>query len=383
MPFPLTMRARAFAPALVALALAACNADDATRPTDPGVLGPLAAGRGVAACTPARDYATAGKGLVPDPVLVSRCSAQPGDLIDAALVEFRPTQPSLGYDEVYYKLGRYRSNKDELNGDFNKRFDDWCEANGQEEAASVAPGARLDDPSTFTCTVAVGSETPATIALMKTAVIGPLGQLYLTDGHHTFTSFWETADGGPDMHVRVRVEGNLSNLSTAQFWQEMQRRQWVWLFDGNDRPITPQQLPRQLGLSEFGNDPYRGALYFARDIGYVQLPENAIFQEFYWGRWLRENADPALALSAYDLNDLSSYLALVKAVSQAMSALDDAALVSGGKTALELGKLTPWNDGAAETAGEFGKLSKPFSNSKPGKLAYALDYKLGVLAAAN
>jgi len=29
------------------------------------------------------------------------------------------------------------------------------------------------------------------IGEMKTAVVGPGGQLYLTDGHHTLTSFWE------------------------------------------------------------------------------------------------------------------------------------------------------------------------------------------------
>jgi len=39
---------------------------------------------------------------------LARCSAKPGDLIEVSLRELHPTQPSLGYDEVYYKLGRYK-----------------------------------------------------------------------------------------------------------------------------------------------------------------------------------------------------------------------------------------------------------------------------------
>ena len=67
-------------------------------------------------------------------------------------------------------------------------------------------------------------------------------------------------------------------------------------------------LPQALGLRNFGNDRYRGMIYIARDIGYQQLPEIATFQEFSWGRWLRKAANPAVAISRYDLNDLTSYL---------------------------------------------------------------------------
>jgi hypothetical protein len=49
--------------------------------------------------------------------------------------------------------------------------------------------------------------------------------------------------------------------------------------------------------------------------------------------------------------------------------------VSDGRNALELGKLSPWNAGKAASAGEFAKLSKPYSDAKPGKIAYALEYK--------
>lgn len=165
------------------------------------------------------------------------CNARPGDLLNVALNELHPTQTVLGYDEVYYKLGRYLSGNDVKNGSFNKRFDDWCEANGQEKAKSADANSRLDDSTSFSCTVELGSETEATTGVMKTAVVGPKGQLYLTDGHHTFTSFWESEDGGPDTHVRVRITANYSHLDKETFWKTMKANNGVWLFDENNQPI--------------------------------------------------------------------------------------------------------------------------------------------------
>lgn len=365
------LRVRPLAMAISLATLVACTVDGTGEPLAPSALVSADLGRGTSECTPGADNATIGRGVVPNESLVHRCAAQPGDLIDVRLDELHPTQPSLGYDEVYYKLGRYAFGKDAV----NKRFDDWCEANGQSAAASALPTATLRDPSTFTCTVALGQETQASKDVMKTVVIGPRGKLYLTDGHHTFTSFWETPDGGPALHVRARVDGNLSNLSEAHFWRAMQDNGWTWLYDAADRAITPQQLPRQLGIGQFGNDLYRGVLYFGRDIGYVQVSGNALFQEFRWGRWLRHAQDPTLDPTRYDLTSLDSYLALVEATTQAQSALADNYDVSAGSTAIQLGKLSPWNAGKSPTSGEFGKLTKPYSDAKPGKLAYALLYK--------
>ena len=191
--------------------------------------------------------------------------AEAGELLDLPIGDVRATQPSLGYDEVYYKFGRYTLGKDEI----NKKFDDWCEANGQEEAASALPDARLDNPSSFTCTVPVGQETPDTIAPMKTVVIGPGGVPYLTDGHHTLTSFYETADGGPNLHLRLRVVANLSDLSPTDFWARMKAEKWVWNYDVDGNEVPVEQLPSGVGLAKFQNDKYRSLMYFARDIGFT------------------------------------------------------------------------------------------------------------------
>jgi hypothetical protein len=297
----------------------------------------------------------------------ARCSAKVGDLLNVKISDVKPTQPSLGYGEVYYKLGRYSSlGKDTI----NKRFTDWCEANGQIDVASVSTTATptIKDPTTFTCTVALGAETAESVGLMKTVVIGPKGVAYLTDGHHTLTSFFETPDGGPDVRVRLRVQANFSDLTESAFWTEMNNQKMTWLFDTNDKPITPQQLPTTVGLKNFADDPYRGVLYFARDVGYEQRPTNATFLEFYWGKWLR--ASTTIKLADYNLKDLTSYLALVKKISEEQTAMAPTAVVSEGKTAEQLGQLAVY-----DSKGEFAKLSKPFANAKPGKIAYSLEYQ--------
>ncbi|WP_128818111.1 ParB/Srx family N-terminal domain-containing protein [Streptomyces sp. S063] len=333
-----------------------------------GVLaaGTVVAGAGTGAA--AADPCTGG-GPLP------RLCAQPGDLIDVTLGELRPTQAVLGFDQVFYKLGRYGGDRDEAAGDANKRFDDWCETNGQGEAASAGPGARLDDPASFSCTVPVGRETAETVAPMKTAVIGPGGKPYLTDGHHTLTSFLEGPDGSPRMRIRLRVTDNFSALSPAAFWQRMTAEKKVWLRDENNRPLGVEQLPDRLGITHFRDDPYRSLVYFTRNIGY-EVPDGATeFLEFSWGAWLRGEHDTG----AYDLTAPGPYLDLVKRASKSMAALAPDAVVDDGKTAAQLGRIDEWNGGKKETGGEFAKLGRPLSDPKPGKLAESLAYKARVL----
>ncbi|MEV4559841.1 ParB/Srx family N-terminal domain-containing protein [Kitasatospora sp. NPDC049285] len=293
--------------------------------------------------------------------------AQEGDLLDVRIGDVHPTQPSLGFDEVYYKLGRYTLGKDAV----NKKFDDWCEADGRVQAAAVQPGARLDDPSSFTCALPVGGETADSTAAMKTVVIGPGGEPFLTDGHHTLTSFFETPDGGADLHVRLKVLANLSTLTKKDFWAEMQTNKWVYLRDPEGNEVTINKLPTSVGLADFSDDKYRSLLYFGRDIGYTQ--NTVPFQEFYWGSWIRDAAP--VDLTAWDQTDPASYLAAVKGTTQAMVALPKDAVVDSGFTAGQLGALDQWNAGKAANKGEFDKLGKPYSDAKPGKLAYALEYK--------
>ncbi|MET8874911.1 ParB/Srx family N-terminal domain-containing protein [Nocardia sp. NPDC004604] len=307
-------------------------------------------------------------GLLPSGSAVSAyLCAQAGDLIDVRIGDVHGTQPSLGRDEVFYKLGRYTLGKDAI----NKKFDDWCEANGQVKAATVAANATLADRGSFTCDLPIGQETAASIAPMKTVVIGPGGTLYLADGHHTLTSFYELPDGGPNLHLRLNVLGNLSQYSGNAFWAEMARNGWVWNRDVDGNVVPYEQLPASVGLSNYADDKYRSLMYFARDIGYTE--NRTPFQEFYWGSWLRDTG--AADLSAWNANDLTSYLDTLARATMAQSALPGDAVVDSGLTAAQLGALAQWNDGKSTDKGEFANISKPYSDPKPGKIAYSLEYK--------
>ena len=296
------------------------------------------------------------------------CSAASGDLLELSLGELRPTQPSLGYDEVYYRLGRYTLGPDGA----EQLLDQWCATNGQEALGEAQTGAKISDPTSFSCAVAVGSETDETKAPMKTVVIGPGGQPYLTDGHHTLTSFWEAPGGGPDTRVRLKVAGNLSTLTPEVFWNEMRDRGWTWLQDAEGNPVEPEALPKSLGLKQFANDQYRGVLYFARDVGYEQDDNSPAFQEFYWGDWLRSQPDPSLRPAGTDLNELTPYLGLVQRIGEAIVALPPDAAIDAGRTAEQLGRMEQFGQKA------FDALPQPIDSPKPGKLAYAIAYKDGL-----
>ena len=293
------------------------------------------------------------------------CAAAVDDLLDIRLADLRPTQPSLGYDEVYYRLGRYTLGK----GAADQLLDQWCATNGQQTLQSATPGATVSDPASFTCAVAVGAETDESKVPMKTVVIGPGGQLYLTDGHHTLTSFWEAPGGGPDTRIRLRVTGNLSTLQPDAFWREMTDRGWTWLRDADGNPVAPEQLPTSLGLKQFANDQYRGVLYFVRDVGYSQDDDSPAFQEFYWGQWLRNQTDPELRPADFTLTEMASYQSLIGNVGRAMVALPDTTEIANGQNAKALGKLETFGQKA------FDALSAPVDSEKPGKLAYAIAYK--------
>ncbi|MDQ8036445.1 MAG: ParB-like protein, partial [Pedobacter sp.] len=305
--------------------------------------------------------------------------AQAGDLVFAKLSDFHPTQPAIGYDQIYYKLGRYKLQLQAADGAINKIFGDYCEDMGAKEASAVGANPTINDPSTFTCAKPLFNDANT----MKSAVVGPNGQLYLTDGHHSFTSYWEAGSlgkmfgGGPDVKVWVKITANFSNSKAMdEFWQKMKSSNNVWLKDGstaNNDSITVAQLPTQLGLSRFHNDRYRSLIYFTRDIGYVQPPSGTEFLEFYWEDWMRSLQVPLMVPT--DSTSFADYLTAVSNTANAMvTATNAGGELASGKTGASLGGLTGF------VTKEYNKLSVAMpavgdTTTKPGKLAYALDYK--------
>lgn len=285
-------------------------------------------------------------------------------ILQVRLDELHPTQPAIGYDQVYYKLGRYAAEEKHIADIARpKKFADLCEANGQGDVlpgtANVAGTTLAAPPASYRCKAAVGSRPGD----MKTVVIGPRGVVYLTDGHHTFSTFWE-ADGGRNhqLKVWVKVSDNFSALGEAVFWTRMRAENKVWLKNGRNQAITPQQLPPAIGLASLGDDPYRSLVYFTREIGYQPPAQATEFLEFYWAGWLR--GMPALDLARIDLRDATAYANAVLLAAQAMVALRPDDIVSGGKRARELGALREVNREA------FDELI-----DDKGKLRHAIAYK--------
>ncbi|MGJ7612237.1 MULTISPECIES: ParB/Srx family N-terminal domain-containing protein [unclassified Variovorax] len=314
--------------------------------------------------------------MLPAQVVINTYAAAPTTgtaVMDIRIGDARPTQPAIGYDQVYYKQQRYRNN---ANGStqWKKEFDDYCEARGLTDGAKggtvIAGTSLLTDPASFTCS----TKNAFDASVLKSAVVGPRGVLYLTDGHHTLTSFWEAPNGGgAEVKVPVVMKGNFMDQNNATFWRGMRASKTVWLKLPDGRAITPPDLPQQLGLSNgLQDDPYRALLYFTRDIGYAQPANSTEFLEFYWSEWLRA-APQNLQLSAYTLTDAASYLQAIQTASNLMIATPDATPIgSSGLTAKEMGKRASFDKPASDA---FADLNTPVTAAKPGKLAYALSYR--------
>jgi hypothetical protein len=285
-------------------------------------------------------------------------------ILQVRLDELHPTQPAIGYDQVYYKLGRYAAEEKHI-ADIAKpkKFADLCVANGQGDVlpnTANVPGATLAaPPAAYRCKAAVGSRPHD----MKTVVIGPRGTLYLTDGHHTFSTFWD-ADNGQNhtLKVWVKVTDNFSKLNEDEFWTQMKKANKVWLKDGSNKATNTSQLPASIGLKALDNDPYRSLVYFTRDAGYVVPSTATEFLEFYWADWLRKQA--GIDLAKTDMRDAGSYMGTIRSASMAMAGLKANDIVCGGMTAQTLGWTGVFKQGALD------ELVTP-----TGKLRYAIAYK--------
>ena len=98
---------------------------------------------------------------------------------------------------------------------------------------------------------------------VEPVVIGPGGVLYLTDGHHTFTALSNSIWGASNPTVYVNVIANYSNLSTAQFYAQMQSVNLLLpLNDGVPQPVNGATgSPIPTSLTSMASDVYRGLEY--------------------------------------------------------------------------------------------------------------------------
>ena len=256
-------------------------------------------------------------------------SVNAGSVIQVRLGELLPTQKVIGFDQIHYKLGRFQREPSKL-------FDEYCETNGQGGLADWSKQSTLSSPASFRCKADVGTYP----AEMKTVVIGPSGRLYLTDGHHTFTVLSVAAEQGLNLPMWVRVTDNYSAMpDESQFWQRLQAEGKVWLKNNQGQPISVTQLPQQLGMANFEDDPYRSLVYFTRKVAYDKPRSGDVapeYLEFYWGQWLRDRLD----LNGYDLSRQRSYRKAVLDASELMVGLAPEQKISERYTARQLGGFT-------------------------------------------
>lgn len=277
---------------------------------------------------------------------------RPGQVIEVSLEQLHPTQAVVGFDQIHYSLGVFADSP-------AKVFDEYCQTNGQGQAAKVPKKALLQQPDSFTCQSPVGTHPDD----MKTVVVGPGGQLYLTDGHHTFTTLWEQPGGGPHLKMWVRVTDDFSDSpDLATFWQRMEQGRKTWLKDNQGHNLNPAQLPAHLGFKNLQDDTLRSLVYFTRKAAYGKPDTGLVapeFLEFYWGDWLRSQVNPA----AFDLDKKRGYKEAIQAVAQRMVSLAPGAAVGdSGFTAQQLGGFGAVNQ---------KELDKTFDKKVP----YVIEYR--------
>lgn len=274
-----------------------------------------------------------------------------GSVTKVSLDQIHPTQLVIGYDEVYYKLGRYKK-------DVKKQFDEICETNGQKGLAHFDKASMPNDPTSFECEDKVGAHPKD----MKTIVIAPNNQYYLTDGHHTFTVFWQMHGGGAHFKVNVVVAKDYRNLANMQqFWSAMAKDGNTWLDNSKGQPISYQQLPASLGMKNFENDKYRSMMYFSSSVAWKKPKTPVPFIEFYWSKDLRKDVD----LNKYNLTTEKGYRQAIRAISHAILAMKSNNVGGSGQSTKAMGQLDSFQD-------------KPFEklfDAKKGKVTYMLAYK--------
>lgn len=395
-------------------------------------------------------------------------SSEPPLKLGLKLSDLRAGQPAVGKDQIAYLVGRFNGVvwpadiSSKLNGalkpglwysDDQKMFEDVAETNGQTarpdqirdngkayktdvyrwstRGADAFPGDPDNPAISYSVTFSGKGQLKGSLVLpgnnltgMKTVVVAPDRNYYLTDGHHSTLLYSEMKRGGDrgatndDFTLYLALDRDYSNLADEnnnqsamdEFWIQAANDGKVWLkqlnaetpgydylpgvtgradkyhVDAVDLKQFDGALPDNMVLDEFKDDPYRGVLYFCRDIGWNKPTTGPAaglpFLEFYWAEEIQKgiaggerHLDLHTPDSPYDLTDLKSYRSAVKAVSKWIVGLDpNTKIGTSGFTAEDMGQLGMFGEDtfdqlidASETVdGDVGKTLKPAASDEPG-----------------
>ena len=217
--------------------------------------------------------------------------------------DLRPTQPSIGDQQVNYKIASYALNPKKL-------YADYCEDNGAEGVESFTEKSSLLDLNSFKCLEPYGSK----IKDLKTAVIGPDKQYYLTDGHHLVSMLNKVSGGNTPVFIHITDDKSAMG-SMKEFWDFLAENNLTWLKDGHFKPVNYQSLPQTVSAESLQNDQYRSIMYFLRDVSYKKPKSTNIpFFEFYLAEWLNKK----VPVDSLKLNTREDYYGSLQKVANAM-----------------------------------------------------------------
>jgi hypothetical protein len=113
-------------------------------------------------------------------------------------------------------------------------------------------------------------------------VLGPGEKLFITDHHHLARA---ALDAGV-VNACFIVDADLSDFAAPEFWEEMDKNQWVHPLDQNGTRHLYSHIPCH--LDQLIDDVYRSLAGFVRDEGGYEKTPTA-FAEFIWADFFRRN----------------------------------------------------------------------------------------------
>ena len=114
------------------------------------------------------------------------------------------------------------------------------------------------------------------------------GEVWMVDRHHRLRALLEME---PNTTAFGYVALELSTRDRSEVLAELERRGWLYLYDGRGLgPLPASALPLQLtGLQD---DPYRSLVWKLKKEGVIEPAPLIPFHEFRWGAWLRSRSLP-------------------------------------------------------------------------------------------
>jgi hypothetical protein len=165
-------------------------------------------------------------------------------ILQSELSSLRPTQCSIGYQEVIAKR------------------EEWRALSGKKREALIQQH-------------------------WFPTIIGPKHQHFIIDHHHLGVALYEE---GQD-RVLLTILKDLSWLDESTFWRVMEFHQWAHPFDQNGNRVDHKKIPKS--IAQLKDDPYRSLAGLARKQG-AFAKDVTPYSEFLWADYFRAHVDPNL-----------------------------------------------------------------------------------------